>query len=95
MDSDRTRIVRYKFARPNVFRYSAEITGEWYWPNTSKYMPHQGNREKNRRMRKMGLEPSHGFIKINTGGVKARELNITMSGENVGKSMVLTNVGVL
>jgi hypothetical protein len=45
----------------------------------SKYMPHQSAREKNRRMKKMGLEPIHTVEARPTG--KTLTLNVPDMGE--------------
>lgn len=52
-------IMRMKYAKPHVFRDEAYVTGQYQHKRTSKYMPHQGKRERMRRMGKM-------VIKLNT-----------------------------
>ena len=43
---------RRKYARPKQFRHVSEPTGIYRHKVTSKYMPHQGEREKARRVRR-------------------------------------------
>lgn len=48
-------IERVKYAKPWLRREEAKVTGQFVHPRGSKWKPHQGKKEMDRRRRQMGL----------------------------------------
>jgi hypothetical protein len=54
--------LRMQYAKPWLFRQEAEVDNEYVWRSSSKYMPHQNKRERDRRVKQMNKSANATFI---------------------------------
>lgn len=57
-----SKVIRYKYAKPWIIRDEALIDNEYVWKSTSKYMPHQNVRERQRRLKQMTKSANATFL---------------------------------